>query len=360
MWISPSRPGRLAWLALLGLASVAVTLGGSAWLSIQAAREAPTAGPFVDACVVILGSASGGFGALAAIHPVSAAALALLGASMVWAWLRLGGSLARDWCDRRRLARCDPGRFPALEHALAASPDIGPDRIRIVRSVSPDAFTVGIVRPIICLSERLLDGATGAEIEAVLRHEHAHVEARDPLRLAVVRFLSDFLWFLPVARALARAFSITAELRADESAVSAGGDPLALASAIVKSAGRLPSRIRLAAGVGGLPMLEHRILRLLGRTGTLSVRVVSASSLSSGLILLAFLASLVAPALAGAGSHGVDGVASMTTMMDPLTLGCGGPGEAHSPAGSMTRGHCGDRGHQRSRGDRSSDHPNDG
>jgi Zn-dependent protease with chaperone function len=347
--ISPSRPGRLAWLALLSLASIAVVLGGGAWLSIQTGQWGTAPRQLVDACLLVSHSISHSvwekLWSAGAIHPLSAAALVLLGASMAWASLRLGLSLALGWQGRGRRARYETGRFPALDRVLRVSPDVARARIRIIRSATPDAFTVGLVRPKICLSEGFLEGAPDAEIDAVLHHEHAHVEARDPLRLAAVRLLSDFLWFLPIARTLARAFSATAELRADEAAVSAGSDPLELASAIVKTAGGASLKLRLAAAVGGPALLEHRVLRLLGRKGTSPLRIASASSLGSGLMLLALLVSLVAPALARAGGSPVDVVAEMSSMTDHMMTGCEGPEEATGFSPSMMADHCTERGH---------------
>lgn len=352
--ISPARPGRLAWLTLLALASLALLLGGGAWISLQA--EGWGTGPrrLVDACLLMSESVADSFWSVTTIHPFSAVALAFLAASMAWAWLRLSLSFAAGWRAGRRLARYEPGRFPALDRVRRMSPGVAPARIRIIRSGTPNAFTIGFLRPEICFSAGFLDSATDAEIDAVLHHEHAHAVARDPLRLAAVRLLSDFLWFLPITRALARAFSAMAELRADEAAVSAGSDPLELASAIVKTAADASSSFRLAAAIGGLALLEHRIVRLLGREGTFPLRFRSAPSLSSGLIVIILLALLVAPAFARARGPALDSLADMHSMMDHMMMGCGREKADRLPH-SMMASHCADRGHIAAGGDRASD-----
>lgn len=355
MSISPSRPSRLAWLTLLALASLALLLGGGAWTSLQ--TEGWGTGPrrLVDACLLMSESIADGFWSVTTIHPFSAVALAFLAASMAWAWLRLSLSLAAGWRAGRRLARYEPGRFPALDRVLHMSPEVEPARIRIIRSGTPNAFTIGFLRPKICLSAALLESATAAEIDAILHHEHAHAVARDPLRLAAVRLLSDFLWFLPITRTLARAFSAMAELRADEAAVSAGSDPLELASALVKTAGNASSSFRLAAAIGGLALLEHRIIRLLGREeGTLPLRFRLAPSLSSGLIVIVLLALLVVPAFARARGPALDSLAEMRSMMEHMMMGCGGEKADRLPH-SMMASHCADRGHIAAGADRASD-----
>lgn len=363
MSISPARPGRLAWLTLLALASLALLLGVGAWISLQAERWGTGPRRLVDACLLMSTSITDGFWSVTKIHPFSAVALAFLVASMAWAWLRLSLSLAAGWRAGRWLARYEPGRFTALDRVLRMSPEVEPARIRIIRSGTPNAFTIGFLRPKICLSSAFLESATDAETDAVLHHERAHAVARDPLRLAAVRLLSDFLWFLPITRTLARAFSAMAELRADEAAVSAGSDPLELASAIVKSAGDASSNFRLAAALGGLALLEHRIIRLLGREGTFPLRFRSAPSLSSGLIVIILLALLVAPAFARARVPALDSLAEMRSMMDqmmmdPMMKGCGE--KADGLVQSMMASHCADRGHMAAGADRASDGFNGG
>ncbi|MBI4611789.1 MAG: M56 family metallopeptidase [Candidatus Rokubacteria bacterium] len=257
-------------------------------------------------------------------HPLTALALAFLSGSLLWATLRLAFSLVGGWWLGRRLSTYEPGEFPLLDRALGVAPEVDSTRIRISRSPAPQAFTIGLIRPKICLSRGLLEGMTETEILAVLRHEHAHVKARDPLRLAWVRLLADFLWFLPVSRALAGAFSGMAELRADDAALSAGSDSIELASAIAKTArGGVPAW-HLAPALGGLALVEQRVMRLLGREPAIRARIPWGRGLASGLVVAALLTLLVGPTLRTAVAAREAPIAAMRPAMARMMATCSG------------------------------------
>jgi Zn-dependent protease with chaperone function len=69
------------------------------------------------------------------------------------------------------------------------------------------------------------------ELRAALAHEMAHLARRDPALSWALMGVRVLLFFNPVAQVVARAIARDAEWRADE---DAGGDRLALASAILK------------------------------------------------------------------------------------------------------------------------------
>jgi len=313
--IRPDRSDRLAWLGLSGLAAIAVVLGTGVWVGLRA--EDPGAIPqrLINACLLISQSVAESFWSWTTAHPMVALVLIFLGASMAWAVLRLGLSLLAGWRLGRRVSRYEAGQFPILDRALGLAPEVRPSRIRIFRGMTPEAFTLALIRPKICLSAGLVQSMTEAEIQVVLRHEYAHVVALDPLRLATVRLLADFLWFLPVTRILTDAFSGLAELRADERAVAAGSDALELASAIVKTARGASPGLRLAPALGGLALVEQRVMRLLGRERLIPLRISWGSALASGLMIVALVGLLISPAFGAARAHSADPMAAMHSMM---------------------------------------------
>lgn len=294
----PRRPDRLAWCALSGLAAVAAVLTAAAWVALRAANWGEVPQRLLNACLLATESTLRGSWAWATAHPFTAATLGVVVGSLGWALSRLAVSIWNGWQAGRRLSRYDPGRFPMLDRAIRLAPEVDPARVRVVPSARPAAFTAGLVRPRICLSVGLIESLTDTELGSVLRHEHAHVSARDPLRLAAVWVLSDFLWFLPISRVLADAFSGQTELRADGAAVAAGSDPVELASAIVKTAkGALPAST-LAPALRGLGLVERRVTRLLGGDRPVGGQVHWGRGVASGLVVAALLALLVGPALA--------------------------------------------------------------
>ena len=106
--------------------------------------------------------------------------------------------------------------------------------VAVIRGSRPEAFCAGYLRPTVYISKGALESLTIPELEAVLAHEHHHRRARDPLRFAVGRILTQALFFVPVLRPLFGRDADLAELNADGAAVRAsGGRPGPLASALL-------------------------------------------------------------------------------------------------------------------------------
>ena len=184
-------------------------------------------------------------------------------ASGVWAG---GRHLMAWWRTRRFLTRSEPYRFghwPALDAALTTLP-AAPQRLRTLATAHPVACTMGLWRPQMVLSAGLIADLSPVELAAVVGHEWGHVSRRDPLRLALLRFWSEALWFLPIVRALARDSARIMEDAADDVAVMLTHQPLDLAAALVKTA-KAQARPRWSPvpAFGGEHMVTERVERLL-------------------------------------------------------------------------------------------------
>ncbi len=280
----------LGLLLLLGLIPVA---GLGIAFSASGSGELPRT--IVTACLAMMGAAWEATQGHLTLHPLTTIAALFLGGSLLWAVLRTGASLVNT---RRLLKQSEgyvPGRHPKLDAVLTRA-DFRRVQLRLLDSSRPLAFTVGLWRPQIVLSERMISSLSDEELRAVLFHELGHVRSRDPLRLAVVRFLADALWFLPVARSLARDFVDAVEEGADDWAVGATRQSVDLAAALVKTAKADVSwAIPLASSLAGNVSVEERVERLLGtgvrrRSSTTMQRWVS-----SGLISLLLLSLLMLP-----------------------------------------------------------------
>ncbi len=194
-----------AGLALAGFAVLALALGTAlGGLSFNA----PSATTLAKACVAF---------ALPDVSGASVASLAL--GSLTMAVLLLGArSTIRQVRASRRIVRglhrrgSGPGGSVLFEHD------------------QPQAYCAGLLRPRIYLSTGAVALLDEAELDAVLAHEAHHARARDPLRVFVVRVLSDALFFLPATRRLGERYAALAELAADSAAVRRrGAQPLASA-----------------------------------------------------------------------------------------------------------------------------------
>lgn len=119
----------------------------------------------------------------------------------------------------------DEPRVAAIARRLDAS-----GRIYVVRDPVPYALTAGLWRPVIFLSIGSIEILDDDELEAVLRHELAHVRRRDPLKLLLGRAVRRALFFIPLAHDLWLRFVVASELVADASVVAAQGrNPLSRA-----------------------------------------------------------------------------------------------------------------------------------
>jgi Zn-dependent protease with chaperone function len=95
----------------------------------------------------------------------------------------------------------------------------------------PVAFVVGWFRPTLFVTSGLLARPVD-EVAAVLAHERAHAERRDPLRRLATGVLLGF--HLPgIADALERRLGLTQEMAADEHAAGELGDPLRVAESLI-------------------------------------------------------------------------------------------------------------------------------
>ena len=136
-------------------------------------------------------------------------------------------------------------------------------RTRLITFETPVALCHGLLRPRLVLSTGALRGLSPAEIEAVLRHEQAHLHQRDPLRLAGARALADALPTLPILRQMAAMMPLAQELAADRAALAAVG-PEALSGALFKVGDALGPLYGQAVAVGAFSALDARIDQILG------------------------------------------------------------------------------------------------
>lgn len=183
---------------------------------------------------------------------------------------------------------------------------------RVIALQTPVALCYGLLRPRLLLSTGACDGLSGAEMEAVLRHEQAHLQRRDPLRLVTARALADALPEIPALRQVAAQAPLAQELAADRAAIAAVG-PAALGTALLKVGEGLGPLHGQELAVGAFSAQDARIDQLLGaplpllsplpRTIMPTACVVLLSPLLCLLLPLAWCITLAPAALVLSGRH---------------------------------------------------------
>ncbi|MBI5466969.1 MAG: M56 family metallopeptidase [Candidatus Kerfeldbacteria bacterium] len=96
------------------------------------------------------------------------------------------------------------------------------------------AVTVGCWRPMVYVSAGLVRQLRGLEVESVLRHEQAHVRARDPLMMTIVAAIHSTFGWLPMVSTWVKAGYTLRELSADAAATDDYQQPRGLAGAFLK------------------------------------------------------------------------------------------------------------------------------
>lgn len=131
--------------------------------------------------------------------------------------------------------------------------------------ISP--FCWQLQHPVIVLPESLRQFPDD-ELDAVLRHELAHLEAQHPLRLFLQRLVEILFWFHPLVWITSREASLQRELSSDRRANHSAVQASAFLRGMARLADYCVSRTSsLAAGVGfagaGHSILQRRIDQLL-------------------------------------------------------------------------------------------------
>ncbi len=137
-----------------------------------------------------------------------------------------------------------PPELEGLVAELSAARRLRPPGIRFVEGPAPVLFCAGVRAPALVVSRGALALLDADELRSALSHELAHLTRHDPATSWIMMCVRAVLFFNPVAQVVARALARDAEWRADE---GAGGDRLALASAVLKLY-RTGVRRRPAAG----------------------------------------------------------------------------------------------------------------
>lgn len=156
----------------------------------------------------------------------------------------------------------------ALRCSTETADRLRKSRTRILTSedlITP--FCWQLQHPVIVLPESLRQFPDD-ELDAVLRHELAHLEAQHPLRLFLQRLVEIIFWFHPLVWITSREASLQRELSSDRRANHSAVQASAFLRGMARLADFCVSRTSsLAAGLGfsgaGRSILQRRIDQLL-------------------------------------------------------------------------------------------------
>jgi Zn-dependent protease with chaperone function len=192
-----------------------------------------------------------------------------LGNGLSWLVLVLGSC----WCAAKAIAGATKVRRAARIAAglLAYGRRDVPTGAVVLATETPLCVLVGVLRPVVVLSEGLVAGLPAPSLLAVLRHEQAHARRRDTLVRLVARVSTLFV--LPSVRArLLEALELAAEQSCDEAAAASLGR-MSVADAILRVERMLAAHVTglrpVAEFFGGhaVPQRIHALLEEPRRQG---------------------------------------------------------------------------------------------
>jgi hypothetical protein len=264
--------GLLALGAFVLLSAVASLASAAAWLALRDRQWDPERRARALLALRLLPAALSGLfvagfvvPAYVRFEPREAAeslgpGLPLLAAAAAFLIGRAVLRLARAWRATDRLHAEWMHRAERIDVPGAAVPAYR------IRHAFPVISVLGLFRPRLFDAGQVLDGLDPAELASVLRHEAAHVAARDNLIGLLMRSCPDWLSLTGVGAQLERAWAEASEAAADDHARRARpGSALDLAAALVKVARMAPVGARLVAAASALhdgSSVAERIKRL--------------------------------------------------------------------------------------------------
>lgn len=137
-----------------------------------------------------------------------------------------------------------------------------------ISSQTGTPFCWHISRPIIVLPDKFLT-ASDAEIQAIVRHELAHLEAGHPLQLFLQRLVEAVYWYLPLVWWASHQARRHREFVCDDEAIRSMREASSYLKGLllVSQSGSPP--VELSAGLafrGATSLLQERAARIAGRT----------------------------------------------------------------------------------------------
>ena len=214
----------------------------------------------------------------------------------------------RAWRGLTQVLRLVETRTPRPRTRVwraARAAGLDPTCVQIVRWLPDPAFTVGWLHPIVYVAQPLVDQLSRDELMSVLAHERAHVVRRDPLRLAILRWIACGLFWIPVLRQLVQDMVDETEVQADDAALTCVGDRSIILAAAIMQAAEFRTQARCGSpdmtqwatvGVTGLVgavvdsgvvgLLERRVRRLMGEDPPITTHVTRTAAIIATITLI--------------------------------------------------------------------------
>ncbi|CAM4398371.1 M56 family metallopeptidase [Paenibacillus alkaliterrae] len=164
-------------------------------------------------------------------------------------------------------------------------------QIIVIEHHSVLAVTSGFTRPKIILSSALVSDFSEREITAIVLHEYCHCRNYDPLRMLIIKIMTDSLPFIPILRRFSHYINVWMELDADSYAVQYLKSPVDLASVLLKCS---KMRRQISVGIGFADeAINYRLLRLIEPKKTIHVPLMQFNTWAISLLAIFIISSII-------------------------------------------------------------------
>jgi len=132
---------------------------------------------------------------------------------------------------RRRILNMPSGDTPPILEELESIWGI---KVRVVPVPMISCFIMGYLSPVLVIGENIVANLSPEELQGLLAHELAHHKRKDNLLRGILNWCRYLLYIFPNGHVFYKRWNETVELISDEMAVQDGGNPLEIASALLK------------------------------------------------------------------------------------------------------------------------------
>ena len=160
------------------------------------------------------------------------------------------------------------------------------NKVYVIKDNNLFSLCFGILSPRIIITTALVSSLTQKELEAVLLHEQAHMQNRDPLKILLGKTVTSMFFFLPIFSEFNRNMTATNELAADQWAITSQKGTIFLRGALKKILSRPQVAFATVPAISNTDYLEIRIHRLVNPALKQNFRISWKSIITSLVFLI--------------------------------------------------------------------------
>ncbi len=168
-------------------------------------------------------------------------------------------------------------------------------KIQLIQDYNLYSFCFGLLKPQIVITTSLAASLTDKELEAVLLHEQAHLQNRDPLKVLLGKTISSMFFFLPIFGELYRNMEATNELLADGWATKLQNDTRFLRGALRKIIAHPQPAFAAATSIAHPDHIEIRVHKLVDSETKYKLNISFMSVVTSVIFVIVSLFVLKTP-----------------------------------------------------------------